>query len=214
MKIYKIESGPVATIAYLVVDMNSGCAVIIDAPLDSCARIDTIIKNNNLKVEAILLTHTHWDHIADCSKIKELTSANVYLHKSDFYRLNEPMKHTIYPLPFMIEPVNNVEFLNMGDKIKIGSLEFEVLHTPGHTEGGLCFVEHSNKVVFVGDTLFNESIGRVDLPGGSMEQLIDSIEQHLLVLPDNYRVYSGHGPETTIAWERNNNPFLVNFEYK
>jgi glyoxylase-like metal-dependent hydrolase (beta-lactamase superfamily II) len=209
VKVLKIEAGPVATIGYLVKDDKSNSAAIIDAPLASTSFFESLIVENNLKIEAILLTHTHWDHIADCSKLVKLTKAPVYVHQSDLYRLTEPMLHTIFPLPFTIEPVSEVVKINSGDKIKIGLLEFEVLHTPGHTEGGVCFVEHSNGVVFSGDTLFKGSIGRVDLPGGSMNQLLDSINSKLMTLPDNFKVYSGHGDETTIGWEKFHNPFLV-----
>lgn len=208
MQIIQIEAGPVATIGYLVLDSKSKSAVIIDAPLESTAYFDSVITEKELRVEAILLTHTHWDHIADCSKLAKLTKASVYVNSKDFHRLNDPMAHTIFPLPFNIEAVTEVNFVHDNDKIKVGSLEFEVLFTPGHTEGGVCFVEHNEGAVFAGDTLFKESIGRVDLPGGSMPVILESINSKLMVLPDNYNVYSGHGPSTTIGWERVHNPFL------
>ncbi len=208
MQIIQIEAGPVATIGYLVLDSKSKSAVIIDAPFESTAYFDSVITEKELMVEAILLTHTHWDHIADCSKLAELTNAPVYVNSNDFHRLSNPMEHTIFPLPFKIEAVTEVNFVHDIDKIKVGSLEFEVLFTPGHTEGGICFVEHNEGAVFAGDTLFKESIGRVDLPGGSMPVILESINSKLMVLPDNYVVYSGHGPSTTIGWERVHNPFF------
>ena len=208
MQIIQIEAGPVATIGYLVLDSKSKSAVIIDAPFESTAYFDSVITEKELMVEAILLTHTHWDHIADCSKLAELTNAPVYVNSNDFHRLSNPMEHTIFPLPFKIEAVTEVNFVHDIDKIKVGSLEFEVLFTPGHTEGGICFVEHNEGAVFAGDTLFKESIGRVDLAGGSMPVILESINSKLMVLPDNYVVYSGHGPSTTIGWERVHNPFF------
>ena len=208
MQIIQIEAGPVATIGYLVLDSKSKSAVIIDAPFESTAYFESVITEKELMVEAILLTHTHWDHIADCSKLAELTNAPVYVNSNDFHRLSNPMEHTIFPLPFKIEAVTEVNFVHDIDKIKVGSLEFEVLFTPGHTEGGICFVEHNEGAVFAGDTLFKESIGRVDLPGGSMPVILESINSKLMVLPDNYVVYSGHGPSTTIGWERVHNPFF------
>ena len=208
MQIIQIEAGPVATIGYLVLDSKSKSAVIIDAPFESTAYFDSVITEKELMVEAILLTHTHWDHIADCSKLAELTNAPVYVNSNDFHRLSNPMEHTIFPLPFKIEAVTEVNFVHDIDKIKVGSLEFEVLFTPGHTVGGICFVEHNEGAVFAGDTLFKESIGRVDLPGGSMPVILESINSKLMVLPDNYVVYSGHGPSTTIGWERVHNPFF------
>ncbi|MBX3045330.1 MAG: MBL fold metallo-hydrolase [Candidatus Kapabacteria bacterium] len=208
MEIIQIEAGPVATIGYLVIDKKSRSAAIVDAPLESTTYFNSLIEERRLKIEAIFLTHTHWDHIADCAKLARLTKAPVYVHEDDLHRLTEPMNHTIIPLPFKIESVNEYVITKNKDKINIGNLVFEVLHTPGHTEGGVCYVEHSKGVIFAGDTLFNESIGRVDLPGGSMSLLLESIKSELLSLPDNYNVYSGHGPATSIGWERKHNPFL------
>ncbi|MFA5511921.1 MAG: MBL fold metallo-hydrolase [Candidatus Kapaibacterium sp.] len=209
MHIIEIEAGPVATIGYLVIDEKSKHGAIVDTPLESTTYFNSLIEEKKLIIDAILLTHTHWDHVADCSKLVKLTKAPVYVHSDDLYRLSDPMSHSIIPLPFKIEAVNDVKLVKSNDKIKVGSLEFEVIHTPGHTEGGICFVEHSKGILFAGDTLFNESIGRVDLPGGSMSHLLNSIKNELLILPDNYKVYSGHGPSTTIGWERTHNPYLV-----
>jgi glyoxylase-like metal-dependent hydrolase (beta-lactamase superfamily II) len=208
MQVIPKESGPVATIGYLVTDEYSGQAVIIDAPLDSCPYFASIIDENKIKVVAILLTHTHWDHTAECNKLMSLTGADVYAHPNDIYRLIDPMKHTVFQLPFNIEPVLNPVPLNHLDVIKAGTLAFTVIHTPGHTEGGVCFVEHNQQVIFAGDTLFRESIGRTDLPGGRENLLLDSIRREILSLPEKYVVYSGHGPSTTIGWERINNTFL------
>ncbi len=209
MEIIEIEAGPVATIGYLVIDTDTRHAVIIDTPLESTTYFNSLIEEKQLKIDGILLTHTHWDHIADCNKLARLTKAPVYAHEDDLYRLTEPMKHTIIPLPFKIEAVENVVTVSTGSKIAFGDSEFTVYHTPGHTEGGVCYVNHSEGVIFAGDTLFNESIGRVDLPGGSMSILLDSINNVLMPLPDKFRVYSGHGPATTIGWEKKHNPFLV-----
>ena len=208
MEIIQIEAGPVATIGYLVIDKKSKKAAIVDAPLESTTYFISLIEERKLTVEAILLTHTHWDHIADCSKLVKFTNASVYAHESDLHRITDPMAHTIIPLPFKIEAVTDIKTVKSKDKIIIGSLVFEVLHTPGHTEGGICYVEHSKGIIFAGDTLFNESIGRVDLPGGSMPTLLHSINNELMNLPDEFKVYSGHGPATTIGWERIHNPFL------
>jgi glyoxylase-like metal-dependent hydrolase (beta-lactamase superfamily II) len=208
MRIIPVETGPIATVGYLVIDESSKEAVIIDAPLDSSKYFAALIDENKIMVAAILLTHTHWDHTAECKKLIDLTGAKVYAHSSDIYRLIDPMNHTIFPLPFIIEPVLNPVPLKHLDIITAGSLEFKVIHTPGHTEGGVCFVESKQKVLFTGDTLFRGSVGRTDLPGGSKDLLIDSIWKEILTLPDQFIVYCGHGPSTTIGWERLNNPFL------
>jgi glyoxylase-like metal-dependent hydrolase (beta-lactamase superfamily II) len=209
MQIIQIESGPVATIGYLVIDTKSMASAIIDTPLDSASQFIPIIEEKGLELEAILLTHTHWDHTADCSKLLNYADVPVYVHEEDNYRLINPMSHTIFPLPFNIEAVTKVQLINTNDKIKIGELEFEVIHTPGHTEGGVCYVEHNEGVIFSGDTIFHSSIGRVDLPGGSESLILHSIKSKLMALPDDYIVYAGHGPSTTIGRERKFNPFLV-----
>jgi glyoxylase-like metal-dependent hydrolase (beta-lactamase superfamily II) len=208
MTIIPIEAGPVATIGYLVIDKKSKKGAIIDAPLESTTYFDSLITEKKITIEAIILTHSHWDHIADTAKLQRLTGAKVYVHADDKHRLDEPMNHTIIPLPFNIEAVLKYEIINHNDIIKVGNLTFHVVHTPGHTEGGICLIEHEHKAIFAGDTIFNESIGRVDLPGGSMETLLSSIRNELMTLPDSFKIYSGHGPATTIGWERKRNPFL------
>ncbi len=208
MTIIPIEAGPVATIGYLIFDKKSQKGAIIDAPLESTTYFYSLITEKKITIEAIILTHSHWDHIADTAKLQRLTGAKVYVHAYDKYRLDEPMNHTIIPLPFNIEAVLDYEVIHHKDIITIGNLNLHVVHTPGHTEGGICLIEHEHKTVFAGDTIFNESVGRVDLPGGSMDTLLNSIRSELMILPDSFKIYSGHGPATTIGWERKRNPFL------
>lgn len=208
MRIIPIETGPIATIGYLVIDEGSKEAVIIDAPLESSTYFASLIEEYEIKVVAILLTHTHWDHSGECVKLMNLTGAEVYAHSKDIYRLLDPMNHTVFQLPFLIEPVLNPVTIKHLDVIKAGSIELTVIYTPGHTEGSVCFVEYKQQVIFAGDTLFRESVGRVDLPGGSEDFLLDSIKREILTLPDEYVVFCGHGPSTTIGWERLNNPYL------
>jgi glyoxylase-like metal-dependent hydrolase (beta-lactamase superfamily II) len=118
------------------------------------------------------------------------------------------MGTSIWKLPFNIDPMNADKYLSDKEIINLGTLVFEVINTPGHTEGGACFVFHSDGIVFTGDTLFNMSIGRTDLPGGDYEQLLNSIINRLIILPDDYKVLSGHGEPSTIGFERRNNPFI------
>ncbi len=208
MQIFAIEAGPVATNGYLVVDDSTSKCVIIDTPLVSADRFMSLINENGYILECILLTHSHWDHTGDCVKLFNKTGVDIYLHKDDEYRLRNPKSHTIMQLPFEIDSYNASKLLKDKDILKIGNLEFEVLHTPGHTEGSVCFVEHKNKVVFSGDTLFEGSIGRVDLPGGDEEAIFNSLQNVLMNLPDDYKVYCGHGSMTTIGKEKKYNPFL------
>jgi hydroxyacylglutathione hydrolase len=208
MKIINIESGPVYTNSYLIWDEQSKEGAVIDAPPDICEEFLQKMKENGINLQAILFTHTHWDHTADVGALHEATGASVYVHKDDEFRLLAPMEHSIFPLPFELKPFNDSKYLSDSQLIEIGSISIQVLHTPGHTEGGVCFVLVRDKIVFTGDSLFLESIGRTDLPGGNADVLLNSIKNKILALPDDYIVYPGHGPSTTIRYEKLHNPFL------
>ncbi|MBU3699769.1 MAG: MBL fold metallo-hydrolase [Candidatus Kapabacteria bacterium] len=203
------ECGPVATNCYLVGDASTLTAYLVDAPYGAHEPVMRTLREQGWRLTDILLTHTHWDHTADCARIKRDTGAAVTVHESDLYRLIDPMAHTIWPLPFTIDAV--LDALTIDGSVEhvtlMSGLRLKVLHTPGHTEGGICFVDEANERVFVGDTLFHQSVGRTDLPGGDMETLIESIRRELFVLPDSYVAWPGHGPKTTIGLERTSNPF-------
>ena len=132
----------------------------------------------------------------------------MYVHQDDAYRLVDPMAHTIWPLPFDIEAVVPDQIIADGDMLTAAGIDLKVVHTPGHTEGGVCFVDEKHQRVFVGDTLFKQSIGRTDLPGGDMDQLVESIQSTLFTMPDHYVALPGHGPVTTIGDEKLRNPFV------
>lgn len=209
MRIISFECGPVATNAYLVFKEERSAAVIIDAPMDSIEPLAEAAGEEGVEPAALILTHTHWDHTADAAKMKRRwPDMIVYVHPDDEYRLVEPMKHSVWPLPFTIEPLNADRHLHAGDRFELEGIEFDVIHTPGHTEGGICLLEKNEGVVFVGDTLFAGSVGRTDLPGGDWGTLLNSIRARLLTLPASTTVYPGHGPATTIGQEREANPFL------
>ncbi|MEY3385626.1 MAG: hypothetical protein RIR53_437 [Bacteroidota bacterium] len=203
------ECGPVATNCYLVGDPATSTAYLVDAPYGAHEPVMRTLREQEWRLTDILLTHTHWDHTADCARIKRETGARVTVHVADLYRLTDPMAHTIWPLPFVIDPVlDAVTIDSTASHVGLASGgQLDVLHTPGHTEGGICFVDEPNARVFVGDTLFHQSVGRTDLPGGDMETLIESIRTELFKLPDSYVAWPGHGPQTTIGLERTSNPF-------
>lgn len=201
------ECGPVLTNGYLLGDDN-GNAVIIDAPMGIWDLFEPIIKEKQLTLRAILLTHTHWDHTIDSYRITEQSNALVYVHSLDAFRLLEPNLHTVYKLPFKIQPVSNFIYVNDGDLLKFGEIKLRVIHTPGHTEGGVCYVDEENRLIFTGDTIFSGSVGRTDLPGGESKQLLDTIRTKIISLPLDYNIYSGHGPATTINKEVQSNPFI------
>lgn len=210
MKITPVESGIILTNGYLVADEQSGKAVVIDTPLDSCELYLELLSENHWKLEAILLTHSHWDHTADAARLKEAAGVDIYLHQDDEYRLINPKEYSILPLDFELESAKADKYLSNNTLLKFGDLRFDTLHTPGHTEGSVSFVMPEHKIVFTGDTLFSGSIGRTDLPGGDYESILISIANKLMVLPDDYQVLSGHGPVTTIGRERESNPFIIN----
>lgn len=209
--VFALECPPVATWCYMVSNLELGTAYVIDAPYQSAHAVLEEAQRRGVKITDIFLTHTHWDHTADCAELQRSTGARVVVHEADLYRLTDPMKHTIWPLPFTIESVTEVECITAATSTvtPLGSKgALRVLHTPGHTEGGVCFVDDAARRVFAGDTLFSGSVGRVDLPGGDAETLLRSIRDVLFQLDDDYTVYPGHGPTTRIGHERQFNPFV------
>lgn len=210
MKIIPVESGIILTNGYLVIDETTNKAALIDAPQDSGDLLSEYLTVNNLKLEAIILTHSHWDHTADAPKIRRETGAGIYLHENDEYRLVDPKKYSVLILDFELESAKPDYYLNHNDSITVGNLKFEIMHTPGHTEGSVSVIMPDEKVVFTGDTLFYGSIGRTDLPGGNYDSILISVANRLMTLSDDFEVFSGHGPKTTIGRERSSNPFIIN----
>jgi len=193
-------------------------AICID-PGDEAERIIEVLQRRGLVLQAIALTHAHLDHVGAVAALKKLqTAAKINLHKGDefMYRaLPEQPSWIGIPrsqwaaLGFVFETPPAVDhYWTDGERYTVGKLEFEVRHCPGHTPGHVVLYEPAERKVFVGDVLFAGSIGRTDLPGGSMPQLLNSIKYKLLTLDDDVEVYSGHGPVTTIGEERLTNPFL------
>lgn len=182
--------------------------LIIDAGLGGGELID-FLQGHKLNPVAVILTHGHIDHIAAVTALrKNYPDIKVYIHKLDAEMLAEPL-HNLSALAGRLFRVKPADFL-IEDKsiIEHAGIKLTVLHTPGHTPGGICLYSKDNEIVFTNDTLFAESIGRTDFPGGSMGELIKSIREKILTLPDETKVYPGHGPATTIAEEKIHNPFL------
>ncbi|MFC1993331.1 MBL fold metallo-hydrolase [Chloroflexota bacterium] len=209
MILKRLEVGPFASNCYIVGSESSKEGMIID-PGDEAGEILKQVEASGLDIKCIVLTHGHIDHIGALREVKEATGADVAIHADDAMSISGQGGSLVSMLvPGLSYPAASApeRLLNGGGgSIDVGDLHFMVIHTPGHTPGGICLLGHG--IVFTGDTLFNYGIGRYDLPGGSYSQLMNSIHTKLMVLPENTVVYPGHGPETTIGDERRSNPFL------
>lgn len=205
MKVIQLQVGHLGTNCYVVYCEQTLKAGVID-PGGSADAIIAEINKANLKVEYIINTHGHADHIAANDAIQQATGAKVLIHHEDAGMLTSAQSNLSMFIGggIVCQPAD--QLLNHNDTIAVGNINLKVLHTPGHTPGGICLL--SDKVLIAGDTLFAESIGRTDFPGGSHSQLINSIKNNLLNLEDDVTVLPGHGPETTIGWERTHNPFV------
>ena len=199
--------GPIAGNCYIVGSESSKQGIIID-PGAEAKRILQTVNDCGLTIPLIVVTHMHFDHAGALAPVKEATGAKFALHEAEaasmgmFSRMISSMMGGS-----LSQPPRPDRLLKDGDKIDVDGLSFTVLHTPGHSPGGISLYGHG--IVFSGDTLFNYGIGRTDFPGCSHEQLMGSIQNKLMPLPDNTIVYPGHGPSTTIGEEKRGNPFLA-----
>ena len=199
--------GPLASVCTILGDEKSGEAIVID-PGAEANRIEKRLRDKNLKLKQIIVTHAHLDHIGGAFTLKSLTGAPIYLNDKDL-----PLLHNLGEQAAwlgMEEPDSAPPDVLMaeGDTVGLASCPAKVLCTPGHTQGSVSLYFEGLKLVVAGDTLFAGSIGRTDLPGGSFADIIQSIRTKLLTLPDDTRVICGHGPMTTIGEEREQNPYL------
>lgn len=206
MFIKTLPVGNIGTNCYLVGCSETNQAAVID-PGDDAAGILAAIKDAGFQVEYIINTHGHVDHIGANAKVKEATGAKLLIHREDERYLTDPTKNLSGFMAAKLDGPAADKLLEDGDVVKIGNtIELEVIHTPGHTPGGICL--KGAEVIFTGDTVFAGSIGRTDLPGGSYEIIIKSIKEKLLTLSGEYKLFPGHGPASTLSSERMSNPFF------
>ena len=200
-----VAVGPLQCNCHILSDKASKEAVIVD-PGDDADRILELVKGYH--VVALLHTHCHFDHMTATRRVSEATGAEILIHKSDKAYYDQLAKqYELFRIPKKVDdPLPVKRFLKDGDKIDFGKHSLKVIHTPGHTEGSCCF--HAEGILLSGDTLFQRSIGRTDLPGGDFQQEADSIRTKLYKLDPETAVFPGHGDATTIAEERAENPFV------
>jgi hydroxyacylglutathione hydrolase len=199
--------GPLQCNCSVIGDEVTREAMVID-PGDDIEDIAAIIRKHNLKVKQIVITHAHIDHVGGAMKLRALTGAPILLNQNDSALLKLLDVQATWIGMAAPGDVKIDGELGHGENLSAGSLAASVIHTPGHTEGSVCLYFPAEKLLIAGDTLFAGSIGRTDLPGGSFEKIMRSLHQQVMALPDETIVVPGHGPKTTIADEREGNPYL------
>ena len=205
MKIDTLLVGPLQTNCYILGDENTKQAIVVDPGFEA-ENILGLLRQQALATKLILLTHGHFDHMCRAFQLQQATGAMLYVHPADESLMLDLVQQSAWlDLPD-VKPPASYELLKEGQVFGIGDIEIKYIHTPGHTPGSVCYI--AGDIILAGDTLFRGSIGRTDLPGGSFDQIIRSIKERLFVLPDDYTVYTGHGPQTSIGAEKQNNPFV------
>ena len=205
MIIKQFVAGLIENNMYLVVDEKTREAVLIDAPQD-ISKVKQSVEELGAKVKYILITHGHFDHIMGLTSLKKTLGAPAVICKDDVVISDNVNEFTrLFGVP-EITPPTYEKFVKDGDVLQVGDMQIKVIQTPGHTEGGVCYLIEDN--LFSGDTLFKQSVGRTDLFGGDFEKIKHSVKNVLFNLGDNIKVFPGHGPITTIAYEKQHNEIL------
>lgn len=205
MEVIKKSLGQMGTNCYVIWDEITLEAAVVDPGFED-QQICDIIGEHKLKVKYILLTHGHFDHLGGVNQIKQLTGAKVLIHENDAECLLDPRRNlsALAGMAMVLAPADG--YLKENEKVTLGETAIQVIHTPGHSKGGVCLLVENQLIA--GDTLFNTSIGRTDFADGDLSELLNGIETKLFVLDDDTIVLPGHGGNTTIGYEKMNNPFL------
>lgn len=206
MKFFYGECGPISVNTYFLVNENDNTCAVVD-PGDSDFVLD-VLKEKALRCKAILLTHGHFDHTLGLLGVKKATGAPVYIHKNDVDMIENPRRYLLFNKNLEIESVSPDFVLTGGETLDICGEKIRVLHTPGHTPGGVCFVDDGEHTVFCGDSVFFESVGRTDFQYSNTAMLLSAIKKRIMSLPDAYTLYPGHGNSTSVGHEKAFNPFI------
>lgn len=198
--------GDVGTNCYLLSNPAAGACVLIDAP-DLPDRIDEMIAESGCRLAAVLLTHGHYDHILAAEEIRKRHHVSVYVSSAEKQLLQSPQMNLSAAYGRNTVLAADV-YHEDGQVLSLAGMEITVIHTPGHTGGGSCYYVADEGILFSGDTLFAESVGRTDFPTGSMGAIVRSIQDKILVLPDTTKVFPGHGESTSVSYEKRYNPYL------
>ncbi len=207
MRITNLPSGALQANTYLAVDEKTNEGFIVD-PGGYNKVLTKEVRNNDVNIKYIILTHGHSDHICGVNEHKaEFPDAKIVAYKDEEAMLENP---NLNQSPGFGVPYSTKAdiLVSDGDELKVGDVTLKFIHTPGHTEGGMCIYVKEAKALFSGDTLFRQSIGRTDFPGGSYKEIMDSIRKKLFLLPDDTNVFPGHMGTTSIGFEKENNPFV------
>ena len=209
MNLHVLPAGPIRTNAYLLTAPERGEAVLIDAPGDIWADVKPILAAEKCRLTELWLTHGHWDHTQGAAEVVRETRARVLGHLADRIMYETPEIMSVFlPAEIKLEPVFPDRWIKQGERVSALGREIEIRHVPGHCPGNVLFYLPAEGWAFVGDALFAGSVGRTDFPGGSMEQLAESIRAQIYSLPGETIVYPGHGPATTVAEEKQSNPYV------
>lgn len=206
LKIGRMVIGSVQTNCYFVYREGTSDVIFFD-PADKGDYIYETLKDKGFNVKGILLTHAHFDHIWGCNKLRELSGAPIYAYEAEKVLCEDAVTNVSEQVgrPYTVIPDR---YLKDGEEITIADMTCRLIATPGHTVGSCCYYFEEDGMLIAGDTLFQESVGRTDLATGSMGELVRSIKDKLFTLPDDTKVYPGHGDSTTIGYEKEYNPFV------
>lgn len=206
MRMARVPVGPLAVNCYIVYNEETKKGFVVD-PGGDAKRIGKKLEDAGISLEAILLTHGHFDHILAVDELREQFGVKVYLHEKDAELMGNAQRNVsaMFGKPFTAKAD---VLLRNEEPITIAGIKIDVLETPGHTPGGVCYYLKEDGVAFSGDTIFQGSVGRTDFPDGSSSQLVNSIKEKLLVLPEDTQLFPGHGDSTLVSYEKQYNPFI------